>query len=178
MRRPNRQVKGCRTVGIAGGPDKVRLCREDFRYDSAVDYKADDLEAALDAACPDGVDVYFDNTAGPSATPSWNVSMSKHGWSSAARHPSRARTRHPRDHGSSPHLLVKRARMQGFLIFDHVQRQPEALRELESWVRNGRIRYREDVLDGLEQAPGSIAGLYRGENLGKCLIRIAPDVPG
>src|SRR6266511_3059688 len=75
------------------------------------------------------------------------------------------------------HLLVKRARMQGFLIFDHVQRSPEALRELESWVRNGQIRYREDILDGIEQAPGSIAGLYRGENLGKRLIRIAPDVP-
>ena len=65
--------------------------------------------------------------------------------------------------------------MQGFLIFDHVQRSPEALRELESWVRNGQIRYREDILDGIEQAPGSIAGLYRGENLGKRLIRIAPD---
>jgi NADPH-dependent curcumin reductase CurA len=66
--------------------------------------------------------------------------------------------------------------VQGFLIFDHVQRYPEALRELESWVRNGQIRYREDILDGIEQAPGSIAGLYRGENLGKRLIRIAPDV--
>jgi len=65
--------------------------------------------------------------------------------------------------------------MQGFLIFDHVQPSPEALRELESWVRNGQIRYREDILDGIEQAPGSIAGLYRGENLGKRLIRIAPD---
>ena len=66
--------------------------------------------------------------------------------------------------------------MKGFLIFDHVQRHPEALRELESWVRKGQIRYREDILDGIEQAPGSIAGLYRGENLGKRLIRIAPDV--
>jgi NADPH-dependent curcumin reductase CurA len=77
------------------------------------------------------------------------------------------------------HLLVKRARMQGFLIFDHVQRSPEARRELEGWVRTGQIRYREDILDGIEQAPGSIAGLYRGENLGKRLIRIAPDaLPG
>jgi NADPH-dependent curcumin reductase CurA len=66
--------------------------------------------------------------------------------------------------------------MQGFLIFDYVRRSPEALQELESWVRNGQIRYREDILDGIEQAPGSIAGLYRGENLGKRLIRIAPDV--
>ena len=67
--------------------------------------------------------------------------------------------------------------MQGFLIFDHVQRSPEALRDLENWVRDGQVRYREDILDGIEQAPGSIAGLYRGENLGKRLIRIAPDVP-
>ena len=75
------------------------------------------------------------------------------------------------------HLLVKRARMQGFLIFDHVQRSPEALRELESWVRAGEISYREDILEGIEQAPDSIAGLYRGENLGKRLIRIAPEPP-
>jgi NADPH-dependent curcumin reductase CurA len=67
--------------------------------------------------------------------------------------------------------------MQGFLIFDHAQRYPEALRELESWMRNGQIRYREDILDGIDQAPGSIAGLYRGENLGRRLIRIASDVP-
>ena len=74
------------------------------------------------------------------------------------------------------HLLVKRGRIQGFLIFDHVQRSPEALRDLESWVRDGHTCYREDILDGIEQAPGSIAGLYLGENLGKRLIRIAPDV--
>jgi NADPH-dependent curcumin reductase CurA len=67
--------------------------------------------------------------------------------------------------------------MQGFLIFDHVQRYPEALRELESWVRDGQIRYREDILDGIEQAPNSIAELYRGQNLGKRLIRIAPETP-
>src|SRR4051812_17679248 len=103
--------------------------------------------------------------------------MSEHGWSSAARRPSQAGIRHPRGPRVERHLLVKRARMQGFLIFDHAQRSPEALLDLESWVRDGQIRYREDILDGLEQAPGSIAGLYRGENLGKRLIRIAADVP-
>ena len=72
---------------------------------------------------------------------------------------------------------MKRARMQGFLIFDHAQRYSEALRELESWVRAGEISYREDILEGIEQAPDSIAGLYRGENLGKRLIRIAPESP-
>jgi NADPH-dependent curcumin reductase CurA len=170
------KVKGCRTVGIAGGPNKVRVCREDFRYDAAVDYKAVDFESALDAACPGGVDVYFDNTAGPisdAVLRRINVgarlvicgTASIASWEPPPQGPRVER-----------HLLVKRARMQGFLIFDHVERYPEALRELESWVRNGQIRYREDILDGIEQAPGSIEGLYRGKNLGKRLIRLAPEV--
>ncbi len=170
------KIKACRTVGIAGGPDKARMCREDFRYDAAVDYKADDFESALDAACPEGVDVYFDNTAGAisdSVMRRLNAgarvvicgTASIASWDPPPQGPRIER-----------HLLVKRARIQGFLIFDHVQRYPEALRELESWMRNGQIQYREDILDGIEQAPGSIAGLYRGENLGKRLIRIAPDV--
>ena len=171
------KIKGCRTVGIAGGPDKVRICREEFRYDSAVDYKADDFESALDAACPAGVDIYFDNTSGPvsdSVMRRLRVgarvvicgTASIASWEPPPQGPRIER-----------HLLVNRARIQGFLIFDHIQRYPEALRELENWVRNGQIRYREDILDGIEQAPGSIAGLYRGENLGKRLIRIAPETP-
>jgi NADPH-dependent curcumin reductase len=71
------------------------------------------------------------------------------------------------------HLLVKRARMQGFLIFDCANRYPEGIRALTSWVKDGLIRYREDVLEGIEAAPDAIAGLYRGENLGKRLIRLA-----
>jgi NADPH-dependent curcumin reductase CurA len=171
------KIKGCRTVGIAGGPGKVRMCREDFGYDAAIDYKANDFESALDAACAGGVDVYFDNTAGPvsdSVMRRLNVgarvvicgTASIASWDPAPQGPRVER-----------HLLVKRARMQGFLIFDHAQRFPEALRELENWVRSGQIRYREDILDGIEQAPGSIAGLYRGENRGKRLIRIASERP-
>ena len=117
------KIKGCRTVGIAGGPDKVRVCREEFRYDSAVDYGADDFESVLDAACPEGVDVYFDNTAGPisdSVMRRLNVgarglicgTASIASWDPPPQGPRVER-----------HLLVKRARMQGFLIFDHVRRQ-------------------------------------------------------
>ncbi len=81
----------------------------------------------------------------------------------------------PRGPRVERHLLVKRARMQGFLVLDYAARYPEALQTLSQWVRAGLIRYREDILDGIEQAPGSIAGLYRGENLGERLIRIAPE---
>lgn len=167
------KIKGCRTVGIAGGPDKVRLCLEEFGYDAAVDYKADGFEASLDAACAGGVDIYFDNTAGPisdAVMRRLNVgarvvvcgTASVASWDPVPLGPRVERQ-----------LLTRRARMQGFLAFDYASRFPEGLRALEGWVRGGLIRYREDVLEGIEEAPGSIAGLYRGENRGKRLIRIA-----
>jgi NADPH-dependent curcumin reductase CurA len=169
------RIKGCRSVGIAGGPDKVRLCREDFGYDAAVDYKAGDFEQALAAGCPGGVDVYFDNTAGrisDSVMRRLNVgarvvvcgTASIASWDPIPQGPRVER-----------HLLVKRARMQGFVIFDYANRFAEARAELEGWVRTGQVHYREEILDGIAEAPGSIAGLYRGENLGKRLIRIAPE---
>jgi NADPH-dependent curcumin reductase CurA len=166
------KLAGCRTVGIAGGPTKTALCRDEFGYDAAIDYKAEGLDAALAAACPRGIDVYFDNTAGPisdavlrqlaigarvvicgtASVPSWDPS--------------------PTGPRVERHLLVKRARMQGFIVFDYQHRYEEAVGRLADWVRAGKLRYREDILDGIEQAPGAIAGLYRGENLGKRLIRL------
>lgn len=169
------KIKGCRAVGIAGGSTKTALCRDAFGFDAAIDYKADDLDEALAAACPNGVDVYFDNTAG-----SISDTVLKHlavgarviicGTASIA-------SWEPAPHGPrvERHLLVKRASMQGLLVMDHKARYPSALEALTGWVREGRIRYRDDILDGIEQAPGAIAGLYRGENLGKRLIRLADD---
>ena len=166
------KIKGCRAVGIAGGVGKTKLCIEVFGYDAAIDYKADDLDQALSAACPDGVDIYFDNTAGAISD-----AVLKHlavgarvivcgtasvaSWSPAPQGPRVER-----------HLLVKRASMQGLLVMDHEARYPGALEELSRWVSADQLRYREDILQGLEQAPGAIAGLYRGENLGKRLIRL------
>ena len=168
------KIKGCRAVGIAGGPEKVALCLDEFGYDAAIDYKgADSLDAALAAAAPKGVDVYFDNTAGAISDAVLKQlgtgarvvicgTASISNWDPVPLGPRVER-----------HLLVKRARMQGFLAFDYMDRFDEAVRQLADWVREGRIRYREDILEGLEQAPGAIAGLYRGENLGKRLIRLA-----
>ena len=169
------KIKGCRTVGIAGGPQKVRLCLDEFRYDAAIDYKAGGLDSALTAACPEGLDVYFDNTAGAISD-----AVLKHlrmgarivicGTASVANWEPI-----PQGPRVERHLLVKRARMQGFLILDYAPRYSEALQALSQWVRTGLMRYREDILEGIEQAPGSIAGLYRGENLGKRLIWIVPE---
>ena len=167
------KLKGCRTVGIAGGAEKVRQCLDEFGYDSAIDYKGGrDLDAAIEAACPDGIDVYYDNTSGSisdavlrnlnigarivicgtASYPSWNP------WNNGPR-PER-------------HLLVKRAKMQGFLTTDFHSRFDEAVADLSGWVRSGKIRFREQMLDGIEHAPGSIQKLYTGENTGKLVIRL------
>ena len=170
------KILGCRTVGIAGGAAKVQLCRDEFGYDAALDYRATpDLSGAIAAACPAGVDVYFDNTAGPVSDAvlphlAQRARVVICGTASVAQwEPPPLGPRVER------HLLVKRARMQGFLYFDHVAEAEAAIARLAGWVREGRLCYREEILDGLEQAPDAIAGLYRGENLGKRLIRAGPD---
>jgi len=170
------KLKGCRTVGIAGGPEKTRLCREQFGYDAAIDYKAGGLESALAAACPDGTDVYFDNTSG--AISDAVLKHLRQGARVVICGTASVSSWDPPPVGPrvERHLLVKRARMQGFLIFDYAPRFAEGLAALTEWVRTGLIHYREDMLEGIEQAPGSIAGLYRGENLGKRIIRIASEV--
>jgi NADPH-dependent curcumin reductase CurA len=166
------KLAGCRTVGIAGGATKTALCRDAFGYDEAIDYKAADLDAALAAACPRGIDVYFDNTAGTiSDTVLRHLAIGARvvicgtaavaSWDPPPTGPRIER-----------HLLVKRARMQGFIVFDYQHRYEEAVSRLADWVRAGKLSYREDILDGIEHAPGAIAGLYRGENLGKRLIRL------
>jgi len=171
------KLKGCRTIGIAGGREKVRQCLEEFGYDAAIDYKGvADLDGAIKAACPDGVDVYYDNTSGAisdavlrnlklgarivvcgtASYPSWNP------WNTGPR-PER-------------HLLVKRARMQGFLTTDFIARFPEAIANLSGWIRDGKIRYREEMLEGIRHAPATVQKLYSGENTGKLVMRLPAAV--
>jgi hypothetical protein len=170
------KIAGCRTVGIAGGPAKTRLCRELFGYDVALDYKTNEpLDAPLARALPQGANVYFDNTAGPiSDSVMRQLALGARvvicGTASVATwDPPPAGPRVER------HLLVKRARAQGFLVFDYQHRFEEAIERLAAWVREGRLRYREDLLEGIESCPDAIAGLYRGENLGKRLVRLQQD---
>jgi NADPH-dependent curcumin reductase CurA len=168
-------IKGCRTVGIAGGPEKTALCREAFGFAEAIDYKRADLDAELAATCPNGIDIYFDNTSGSISDAVYRHlrvgarvvicgTASIANWDPPPQGPRVERQ-----------LLVKRARMQGFVVLDYKARYPEALAALAQWVRSGAIRYREDILDGIEHAPDAIAGLYRGENLGKRLIRVGSE---
>jgi NADPH-dependent curcumin reductase CurA len=168
------KLLGCRTVGIAGGAVKRQMCLDRFGFDAAVDYKDGDFRERLSEACAAGVDIYYDNTAGPiSDAVMTHLNVGARvivcGTASVASwEPSPTGPRVERQ------LLIKRARMQGFVIFDHAAYYASARAELAQWVREGKLRYVEDILDGIEHAPGAIAGLYRGENLGKRLIRLAP----
>ena len=172
------RIHGCRTVGITGGEAKQQLCLDTFGFDAAVDYKAPDFRERLAETCAGGVDIYFDNTAGvvsdavmchlrPGARIVVCGTASVAQWDPPPTGPRVERA-----------LLVNRARMQGFVIFDHPEHHQAARRDLAHWLRQGHLRYLEDVLDGIEHAPDAIAGLYRGENLGKRLIRIAEDGRG
>jgi NADPH-dependent curcumin reductase CurA len=167
------KIMGCRTIGITGGPEKTRLCRETFGYDAALDYKAEkNLFGALKPLCPDGVNVYFDNTSGPISDAvlehlAVGARVVVCGTASIASwDPPPVGPRITR------HFLVKRARMQGFVAFDFAHRFEEAVTRLAAWVRAGKLAYREDILDGIESCPDAIAGLYRGENMGKRLVRL------
>lgn len=166
------KILGCRTVGIAGGPEKVRACLEDFQYDAALDYRAGPVDVGLAAACPDGVDIYYDNVAGPISDAVYrqlavNSRVIVCGTASIADW-----SNWPEGPRVERHLLRQRARMQGFVVFDHIAEYETAIARLADWVREGRLVYREDILDGLDACPDALAGLYRGENNGKRLIRL------
>lgn len=167
------RILGCRTVGITSSEAKLRLCLAKFSYDAAINYRCEDVGGRLAELCPDGIDVYYDNTAGAISD-------------AVMRHLAvRARvvvcgtaaiqnwTEWPTGPRVERHLLVRRARMEGFVIFDHMDRYEEAVAQLAGWIRAGRLAYEEDILEGIDACPDALAGLYRGENLGKRLIRLA-----
>lgn len=166
------KIAGCRTVGIAGGPAKAQLCVEAFGYDAALDYKSATFERDLAAALPGGADVYYDNTAG--AISDAVLQHINKGARIVVCGTASVANWEPWPHGPrvERHLLNKAARMQGFLVWDYEHRYEEAVTRLAGWVRDGRLRYREEIVEGIEQAPGSIASLYRGENHGKRLIQL------
>jgi NADPH-dependent curcumin reductase len=166
------KIKGCRVVGIAGGAQKCRIAVEELGYDACVDYKAGRLAAELKESVPKGVDVYFDNVGGEIAD---EVLRRMNPFS---RIPlcgliSDYQNAEPRGLRNVRSLLVNRIKLQGFIVSDHLDRWPAALAELERWVAEGRIKYRETVAEGLRNAPAAFIGLLSGKNLGKQIVKLA-----
>lgn len=170
------KLMGCRTVGIAGGPDKCTDCTV-YGYDVALDYKDEGFWAELKAACADGVDVYFDNVGG-------EISAAVHRRLNVGARVvicgqiSQYNVDAPPPTFNPSLLIVYRARMQGFLITDYAHRFDEAAVRLARWVAEGKIRWREDVTEGLENAPAAFMGMLRGENRGKALVKVADRTAG
>jgi NADPH-dependent curcumin reductase CurA len=167
------KLNGCRTVGIAGGAAKAAMCLTEFGFDEAIDYKSGDLDSRLAGACQGGVDIYFDNTAG--AISDAVVRRLNVGARVVVCGTASIATWDPPPVGPRIEraLLTKRASIHGFLVLDYEHKRDEALRFLSKCIRDGSLRYREDILEGLHEAPGAIARLYRGENMGKLVVRLA-----
>ena len=167
------RIAGCGpVVGLAGSPEKVADLTELYGYDIGIDYKRDDVNAALKEACPNGVDIYFDNVGGALSETIFrrlalNARVPVCGQVSQYNltEPELA----PRN---LSFLIVFRARLQGFLVTDYVHRFPEGLQRLGRWLGEGKLAYREDVTEGLENAPAAFIGMLRGENRGKALVKL------
>ncbi len=168
------RVKGCRTVGIAGSPEKCAFVVDELGFDACVNYKLASFRADLAAACPAGIDIYFENVGGAVLTAvlkllNQNARIPLCGYIADynATEPGRGYELRP--------LLVKRALIKGFIVSDHADRAPAFLRECTQWLAEGKVKYREDIVEGLENAPVAFLKLFDGTNFGKLLIRVSPD---
>ncbi len=166
------KIKGCRTIGIAGGDDKVAYIVAECGYDAAFNYKTtEDYAAKLTELCPHGIDVYFDNVGGPITDAVFgliNVGARISICGQISQYNNTEAEMGPRLLGA---LIVARAKVQGFLITDYAPRFGPALAEMAGWVRAGKIKYREDIVEGFENLPKAFIGLLQGENIGKRLVK-------
>ena len=169
------KLKGCRVVGIAGGKEKCDFLTGELGFDAAVDYKRGDLKAALRAACPEGVDVFFDNVGGD-ILDTVLTRLRMHAriviCGAISQYNNTTPVKGPSNYLS---LLVNRARMQGMVVFDYADRYAEAAREMAGWMREGRLKHREHIVEGLETFPERLLMLFRGENFGKLVLKVADD---
>lgn len=171
------KIKGLQAVGIAGGPGKCRYVKDELGFDDCLDHRAPDLPGRLAAACPNGIDVYFENVAGAvldAVLPLLNT---------FARIPVCGTIAHYNEAAPPPGpnklpaawrmILTKRLKVQGLLVTDFASLHDDFLRDMAQWVGEGRVKYREDIVEGFEKAPRALIGLLRGENFGKLLVRVA-----
>jgi NADPH-dependent curcumin reductase CurA len=160
-------------VGIAGGPEKCAWLTEQAGLDAAIDYKSENVEERIHALCPDGVDIYFDNVAGPildAALANLALRARVVMCGGISGYNEKEPPAGPRN---LMNVIIQRARMEGFIIIDYVSRFPEAAAKLAEWVQAGKVVHQEDVQEGIENAPATFLRLFRGQNLGKQLLKLA-----
>jgi NADPH-dependent curcumin reductase CurA len=173
------QIKGARAVGIAGGPKKCAFVKNDLKFADCLDHRAPDFAERLAAACPKGIDVYFENVGGAvfdAVLPLLNAFARVPVCGLVSMYNA---TELPPGPNRLPLLmravLTKRLTLRGFIVSDFFAKQPEFLHEATTWLKEGRLTYCEDIVEGLENAPGALIGLLKGENFGKVVVRVAPE---
>lgn len=170
------KLKGCRVVGIAGGAAKCDYAVQSLGFDACLDHRAGELRERLAAACPKGIDVYFESVGGEvlyAVLPLLNVGARVPlcgliAWYNLEKLPAGV----DRTPALLSAVLRRRIRIQGFIIFDHYHRFPAFTKDMSEWLRTGGVRYREEVIEGLENAPRGLIGLLAGENFGKLVVRV------
>lgn len=174
------KIKGCRVIGIAGGKEKCDYVVKELGFDKCLDHKSNDLKKQLEEACPKGIDVYFENVGGKvtaAVLPLLNQFaripvcglISIYNESAPPAGPDTAPAL-MRD------ILTKRLRFQGFIVSDFNAQRNDFLKDVSTWIKEGKIKYREDIVEGIENAPKAFQGLLKGENFGKLLVRVG-DLP-
>ena len=165
------KIKGCRTVGIAGGPEKCARLTGDFGYDAAIDYKSESLYPALKKACPEGIDVYFDNVGGETldAALAFLRFRGRVAICGAISQYNEQKVKGPENYLS---LLVNRARMEGFIVFDFAKDYARGIADMGRWMQEGRLVSHEHVVKGIETFPETLLMLFDGRNQGKLMIEV------
>ncbi|WP_242928344.1 NADP-dependent oxidoreductase [Pontibacter vulgaris] len=168
------KIKGCRVIGIAGSDNKVNYLKQDLGFDEAINYKTTgNIQEALAAACPNGVDVYFDNVGGEISDAVYSL-LNKFAriavCGQIAFYNATSRPTGPR---VEPILLKTSSLMKGFIVSDYMERFGEAASGLAGWLKEGKLQYEENILEGFDQLPHAFLGLFKGENIGKQLVKVA-----
>jgi len=167
------KIKGCRVIGIAGGPEKCRYVLNDLGFDAAIDYKSEDVKKSLGKHCPKGVDVYFDNVGGD-ILDAVLTQLARGAriviCGAISQYNNTGPIKGPSNYLS---LLVNRASMKGMVVYDYADRYAEAAREMAGWLLAGKLKSREDVVAGLDTFPETLLKLFKGENTGKLMIKVA-----
>lgn len=169
------KIMGCRVVGIAGTQEKIDYIVNDLGFDVGINYKTQDVRAELASVCPLGIDVYFDNVGGD-ITDAVMENLADFARIAICGQISQYNLAEPAMGPRNVLLLTThQARMEGFLVFQFSQHHDEARRRLAAWIREGKIKYKEDVVEGIENAPAAFIGMMRGENFGKLLVRVSAE---
>ena len=166
------KIKGCRVVGIAGGEQKCQYLKDELGFDGTIDYKAEDVLAGLKRECPKGVDVYFDNVGGDildAVLTRINLKARVVICGAISQYNNKEAVKGPANYLA---LLVNRARMEGFIVFDHLANYDKAAKEIAGWLDSGKVKSKEDVVEGLETFPETLLKLFSGENFGKLVLKV------